>query len=116
MSADISVGWARRHALNYCTYAAPVPASRQSCLVSSRDMQSDSMLPTKVTTAELARLRNVPELAERKIIVPGSRKGTYALEPSVRGYAKHLRRLAQGRHGTEDASASATVERAKLAE
>jgi len=34
--------------------------------------------------------------------VPGSRKGTYALEPSISGYAKHLRRLAQGRHGTEE--------------
>ena len=63
------------------------------------------MLPTEVTTAELARLlgvsrRNFPGLAERKIIMPGSRKGTYALEPSISGYAKHLRRLAQGRHGT----------------
>src|SRR4029077_1245602 len=46
------------------------------------------MLPTEVTTAELARLlgvsrRNFPGLAERKSIVPGSRKGNYALEPST---------------------------------
>ena len=44
---------------------------------------SESMLPTEVTRAELARLlgvsrRNFPRLAERKIIVPSSRKGTYA--------------------------------------
>ena len=73
------------------------------------------MLPTEVTTAELARLlgvsrRNFPGLAERKIIVPGSRKGTYALEPSISGYAKHLRRLAQGRHGTEETLSTAEVE------
>ena len=72
----------------------------------------------EVTTAELARLlgvthRNFPELAERKIIVPGLRRDTYALEPSVRGYAKHLRGLAKGRRGTEEAIASAAVERAK---
>jgi hypothetical protein len=54
--------------------------------------------------------RNFPELAERKIIMPGSRKGTYALEPSVSGYAKHLRRLAQGRHGTEERLSTAEVE------
>ena len=73
------------------------------------------MLPTEVTTAELARLlgvsrRNFPGLAERKIIVPGSRKGTYALEPSISGYAKHLRRLAQGRHGTGETLSTAEVE------
>src|SRR6476646_8899998 len=72
------------------------------------------MLPTEVTTAELARLlgvsrRNFPGLAERKSIVPGSRKGTYALEPSISGYAKHLRILAQGRHGTGE-TLSAEVE------
>jgi hypothetical protein len=73
------------------------------------------MLPTEVTTAELDRLlgvsrRNFPGLTERKIIVPGSRKGTYALEPSIGGYAKHLRRLAQGRHGTEETLSTAEVE------
>ena len=73
------------------------------------------MLPTEVTTAELARLlgvsrRNFPGLAERKSIVPGSRKGTYALEPSISGYAKHLRRLAQGRHGTGETLSTAEVE------
>jgi hypothetical protein len=73
------------------------------------------MLPTEVTTAELARLlgvsrRNFPGLAERKSIVPGSRKGTYALEPSISGYAKHLRRLAQGRHGTGETLPTAEVE------
>ena len=37
-------------------------------------------------------------------------QGTYALEPSVSGYAKHLRRLAQGRHGTEETLSTAEVE------
>ena len=74
------------------------------------------MLPTEVTTAELARLlgvlrRNFPEFAERKIIVPGSRKGTYALEPFISGYAKHLRRLAQGRHGTGETLPTAELRR-----
>jgi hypothetical protein len=74
------------------------------------------MLPTEVTTAELARLlgvsrRNFPGLAERKSIVPGSRKGTYALEPSISGYAKHPRRLAQGRHGTGETLSTAESRR-----
>src|SRR4029077_7440918 len=73
------------------------------------------MLPTEVTTAELAGLlgvsrRNSPDLAERKIIVPGSRKGTYALEPSVSGYAKHLGRLALGRQETGETLSTAEVE------
>ena len=72
-------------------------------------------MPTEVTTAELARLlvvsrRNFPDLAERKIIVPGFAQGTYALEPSVSGYAKQLRRLAQGRQGTGETLSTAEVE------
>jgi hypothetical protein len=95
--------------------APPVPASRQSCPVSSVTCYSESMLPTEVTTAELARLlgvsrRYLPDLAERKIIVPGSRKGTYAPEPSVSGNAKHLRRLAQGRQGTGETLSTAEGE------
>lgn len=70
-----------------------------------------------VTAAALADLfgvttRTITDLAKRGIIVRAGRG--YALTASVHGYCDHLRKLATGRGG-DQAIASATAERARLA-
>ena len=57
-------------------------------------------------------IRTITDLAKRGIIVRAGRG--YALRASVRGYCDHLRKLATGRGG-DQAIASATAERARLA-
>jgi hypothetical protein len=61
--------------------------------------------PAEISSGDLGRLIDMNRstlrgLAKRGIVEPGARKGTYALEASVSGYCDHLRRLAQGRHGS----------------
>ncbi len=78
-------------------------------------------MDTDIASADLQRLFGVNrtalnDLTKRRIIERGDKRGFYKLEASVSGYCAHLRGLAQGRHGTEDAITLATVSRGKLAE
>ena len=75
-------------------------------------------LPGTVTAAVLADLigvspRSTTDLAKRGIIVRSGGRTGFALRPSLRGYADHLRKLATGRGG-EGAIVTATAERARL--
>ena len=58
----------------------------------------------EITSASLQRLLGIGQsvlndLAKRGIIVRGTKRGSYALEPSVVGYCSHLREIAAGRGG-----------------
>ena len=68
-----------------------------------------------LTTRELARLfgvtpKTIADLAKRKIIEKGAKRGSWLLHPSVTGYCKHLRTEAAARGG------QAAEVRAKLRE
>lgn len=59
---------------------------------------------TTLSTADLARLfgttpKTVANLAKREIIVKGTKRGSWLLQPSVAGYVRHLREQAAGRGG-----------------
>src|SRR6476619_6178283 len=56
------------------------------------------MMQTEVTSRELAKLlgltsSRITDLRKRKIITPGSKRGTYKLQESIRNYVEHLRGL-----------------------
>ena len=56
------------------------------------------MMQTEVTSRELAKLLGltsprITDLRKRKVIVPGSKRGTYRLQESIRNYVEHLRGL-----------------------
>ena len=77
----------------------------------------------EITSASLQRLLGIGQsvlndLAKRGIIVRGTKRGSYALEPSVVGYCSHLREIAAGRGGDAggDARARLGSEQADLAE
>ena len=59
------------------------------------------MTKTDVTSRELAKLlgltsSEIVDLRKREIIIPGSKRGTYRLQESIRNYVEHLRRLSAG--------------------
>jgi hypothetical protein len=63
---------------------------------------------TTLSTADLARLfgttsKTVADLAKREIIVKGTKRGSWLLQPSVAGYVRHDRR---GRAGASGRGAS----------
>jgi phage terminase Nu1 subunit (DNA packaging protein) len=77
----------------------------------------------EITSASLQRLLGIGQsvlndLAKRGIIVRGTKRGSYALEPSVVGYCSHLREIAAGRGGDAggDARAGLGSAQADLAE
>src|SRR6476646_3629020 len=56
------------------------------------------MMQTEVTSRELAKLlgltsSRITDLRKRKILTPGSKRGTYRLQESIRNYVEHLRGL-----------------------
>ena len=59
-------------------------------------------MDTDITSGAFQRLIGVGkvalnDLANRGVVIRGSKRGTYALEPSVAGYCAHLREQASGR-------------------
>ena len=59
------------------------------------------MMKTEVTSRELAKLlgltsSRITDLRKRKVIIPGSKRGTYRLQESIRSYVEHLRGLPAG--------------------
>ena len=68
----------------------------------------------EITSASLQRLLGIGQsvlndLAKRGIIVRGTKRGSYALEPSVVGYCSHLREIAAGRGGDAGGDARARL-------
>ena len=55
-------------------------------------------MKTEVTSRELTGLLGLTssalaDLRKREIIIPGSKRGTYRLQESIRNYVEHLRSL-----------------------
>jgi phage terminase Nu1 subunit (DNA packaging protein) len=72
----------------------------------------------EATTAELCNLfgasrETLSNLAKRSIIVRGTKRGTWLLQPSVSGYVKHLREEAAARGGEDAAAARARLGQAQ---
>jgi hypothetical protein len=73
-----------------------------SSLASRSEGGGTPRAPRKSKAAILQNLFDVSwqtlsELAQRKIIREGSKRGLYLLSPTIMGYVKHLRELAMGR-------------------
>ena len=54
------------------------------------------MMQTEVTSRELAKLlgltsSRITDLRKRKVVIPGSKRGTHRLQESIRNYVEHLR-------------------------
>ncbi len=73
-------------------------------------------MKTEVTSRELTGLLGLTssalaDLRKREIIIPGSKRGTYRLQESIRNYVEHLRSLSAGqesedsKHPTSDSVA-----------
>ena len=63
-------------------------------------------MKTEVTSRELTRLLGLTssalaDLRKREIIIPGSKRGTYRLQESIRNYVEHLRRLSAGQESED---------------
>ena len=63
-------------------------------------------MKTEVTSRELTRLLGLTssalaDLRKREIIIPGSKRGTYRLQESIRNYVEHLRRLSGGQESED---------------
>jgi phage terminase Nu1 subunit (DNA packaging protein) len=74
----------------------------------------------KLSTAELAHLfgttpKTIAHLGKRGIIEKGEKRGTWLLQPSVSGYAKHLREQAAARGGEEAVQGRARLGQAQAA-
>ena len=69
---------------------------------------------TTLSTADLARLfgttpNTIADLANREIIVKGTKRGSWLLQPSLAGYVRHLREQAAGRGGETGADVRARL-------
>jgi phage terminase Nu1 subunit (DNA packaging protein) len=58
----------------------------------------------EITTSALAKLfdttaKTIADIGKRDIIVKGTKRGSWLLQPSVAGYVRHLREQAAGRGG-----------------
>jgi len=74
----------------------------------------------EIATARLAQLfdvtpKTIAELGKREIIVSGSKRGRWQLEPSVRGYVTHLRKEAAARGGEAGQTARERLAEAQTA-
>jgi phage terminase Nu1 subunit (DNA packaging protein) len=73
---------------------------------------------TEISSAALQRLLGIgksvlSELAQRGIVVKGTKRGTFELEASVSAYCAHLRDMASARGGEDAAAARARLGQAQ---